>query len=728
MRWLRPLFLTRFRLPSRLPVRLPDRDTNEKVAAALYIAVAAVLVALAVRYVPGIRDSMDGFDEVAFDNLFVYRPPEDRKPSPIVIIDADTDSLHRMDDGFLRDEPRGWPWHRTFWGMIATYLQSRGAKVVGFDILFNETSVFHNSNDDLDFAGMVKALEMPVVFGAIINREGKPDRFAVPVPAEKLIFGAVNYDNDVFRTYYPAYAGVPTLGHQLAAIYRGQPRLIDEPFRLHYYGKPFKRLGPDGFDRGYTFNYVSAFRVLAPADAMFMMPENTPEEVQAKARAIAELERAANIGPETFKDKIVLIGGTAPALSDNKITPVSAQFPGVEVHATAIENLLTGDRVRVVGFGTVALVTLAGAVLTSFGVLFPRAAVYKFGAVALTVALLVGVTILLFGSFVGGRPIRFLPVAAPSLGILLAAFGAFTHSYFTEDRQRRTMFKYFAQSTSPEIAGAVAKKPELLNKRERREMTVMFSDLAGFTDLSESLDVEKLGDLMNRYLEEMTEIIVGANGGTLDKYIGDAIMGYWNPPVLDQPDHAARACRSALAILRREVELQPELRKFTSAKIYTRVGVNTGPMAWGNLGSSRKMSHTVMGDAVNLGSRLEGANKLYGSQILLSQSTAEQVRGQFVIRQLDLLRVKGKLKPMAVYELMAEGRPDELLALRVRLYEEALGHYRRQRWDEAERALLNLLRQVPADAPAQSLLTRVGKLRDDPPVPEWDGVYVSKDK
>jgi adenylate cyclase len=204
-------------------------------------------------------------------------------------------------------------------------------------------------------------------------------------------------------------------------------------------------------------------------------------------------------------------------------------------------------------------------------------------------------------------------------------------------------------------------------------------------------------------------------------------MSFWNG-LVDQPDHAVRACRSALAIKRREVEIAPDLQKLVDARIVTRIGVNTGPMAVGNLGSSRKLAYTVLGDAVNLGARLEPANKLYDTEVIISQATAEELNGQFVIRELDLLAVKGKTIPMAVYELIAEGPPASDVKEKLALYAAGLAHYRAQRWAEAEGSWTRLLKNFPNDGPAHKMLARVARLRHESLPPDWDGVYRSKEK
>ena len=686
------------RIPNRLPVHLPDRQTSQKWLAAGVIAVLATFIAIVWRHTAVISIPMGLLDDVLYDSMYEARPYEPRQDGGVVIVAISQADLDRLNRGkMVNGRAYPWPWPRMLYGTMARYLEQCGAKVVVFDLLFSEESVhqFHGLDDD-EFAGLIDDVRIPVIFGTVVGRDGTPGHFQPPV--KRPVLGAVDpASGGVLRDYEPLVHGFPSLAYRAVEACRGAPPGHAGRFRLHYYG-PHRT--PDD---GRTFPYVAASDVISGA-------LGDPGQV--------------GLDPGVFRGKVVLIGGIASSLQDQKAMPLSRDpYPGVEYQATAIENLLNGERVRVVPRVPAGALTLCVAFLAAGGTLIPRRVWVKLTAAGVVVALVVLLAVALFMA----PAIRYLPLAAPLVALLLATFGAFAWSYFTEDRQRQFISKAFALSTSPGIAEAISRNPEKLNLGgERREITVMFTDLAGFTDLSETMEVVKLAQVINTYMEAMSDEIVRQDG-YLDKYIGDAIMSFWNG-LVDQPDHAARACRAALGVKRRELEIAPDLQKLVEAKIVTRIGINTGPMAVGNLGSSRKLSYTVLGDAVNLAARLEPANKIYGSALIISQTVAEQVRGQFVMRELDLLRVKGKQRPMGVYELLAEGPPTEDLRARVGLYEDALEHYRAQRWNDAEGSLLKLLREFPADAPAAALLKRVAKLRHETLEPGWDGVYVAKEK
>jgi adenylate cyclase len=691
----------------RLPTRLPAHHPLLKVIAATLIAVLATALAAGTRNTRGLDVPLELLDDAIYDSLYLTRVPEGRADGHVVILAIDDKSLQEVGDGLLAGEKLGWPWPRVAWALLIPYLERCGAKLLAFDLVLSEVSSYqHSMSDDTQLADAVQAAKMPVIFGNYVGRDGKPGRFGPPI--KEPAFAAVNYEGGaIFREYIPVHYGMPSLGLRAVASAEGASRGSTERFRVHFYGPTVRRDGSG------TFRYVSISRVILAASEY---AEN------------GTVSSRLGFDPGVFRDKIVLVGAIAPALLDLKEAPrlrgaQSRAFPGVEFHATAIENMLHGQRVHPVGPAATATYTFVASLLGALGIIFPRRTWMKLFAAAATVALLGLIAVLLFR----GGTIIWLPLAVPLVGLVLSTVVAFAWSYLTEGRQRQLVFRALSQAVSPEMATEIERNPDALKLGgTRREMTVMFTDIAGFTDLSETMAVEKLTELMNYYLEEMSSVVLSEQG-YVDKYIGDAIMSFWNGPI-GQPDHAVRACRTALGMRQRELDMKDELARRGADKLLTRIGINTGPMALGNMGSSLKFSYTVLGDSVNLGSRLESANKLYGSQILMAQTTADLVKDLFVVRQLDLLRVKGKKQPMAVYELMAEGQPDGALRTRAEKYERALALYQKQQWDAAETVLTELTGDFPSDAPALNLIGRIYKLRADPPKPDWDGVYVAKDK
>jgi adenylate cyclase len=667
-----------------------------RLAAVSIIALVAWLIAMLPGAAAPIRPILDRANLFFYDTYYRLRPIESRADGPVVIVAVDQRSLDAIDKTYHY----GWPWPREFWGHIATYLGKAGPKVVVFDLLFTETSAYQSrTGDDDTFAELMGQVKAPVVFGSMVSPDGAWGHFAPPVKTPT--FGAVNLGDDkIFRRYTPPTNGRPTLA--LAALKAAgmEPRLPpDRPFLSHYYGPH------QASDGRRTFRYISAASVLGA-------------QLQGD-----EAARAAGLTPELFRNKIVLIGAITAGTYDLKSSPLSGQYPGVEVHATAIENLLAGQQVWIAPTIWGWLTPLLCAALTTAGVIYPRRAIAKAMAPVLAAAAILGIGILLFR----GSTIRWVPPVAALIATAFSSLAAFSWAYFMEDRQRRFMLKALSKVVSPAVAAQLARDPQRLALGTvRTDLTVLFTDLANFTNMSEGMGDEKVGELLNRYLGEMSDQVL-FNDGTLDKYIGDAIMCFWNAP-LPQSDHALRACRAALGITRREREIQADLTSYGAKQIHTRIGINTTSARVGFVGSSHLYNYTAIGDGVNLASRLEGANKLYGTSILLSQTTAEAVKDHFLIRKIDVLRVKGKRKPMAVYELLAENQTDSQLDALVRGYESAFAHYQLRQWDQAEMALLEVNRHSMDDAPSRALLNRIERLRIAPPPEDWDGVYDAKEK
>lgn len=428
------------------------------------------------------------------------------------------------------------------------------------------------------------------------------------------------------------------------------------------------------------------------------------------------LER--KVSPETLKDRIVLVGTTAPGLLDLRSTPLEKSYPGVEVHANIISGVLD-DMVRhqpawVMGMELLMLLAVALVTLLLAARLAPA------GQVLASVGL--AVAVVAFNLFAWNRGLV-LPLASSLLLIAVLFTFIMSWGYFVEAQGKRTITRLFGQYVPPDLVDEMAAHPETVSMEgQSRELTVMFSDVRDFTSISEGLPATELSALMNAYLTAMTHII-HKHRGTIDKYIGDAIMAFWGAPVADA-DHARNALLTACDMRDDLARLADEFkaRGWPALRIGIGIGINTGMMSVGNMGSEFRMAYTVMGDAVNLGSRLESLSKNYGATILVSESVVETVP-DFAYRCLDRVRVKGKLEPVRIYEPV--GAADALDAAtrhELREWEAFLAAYYGQRWDEAAR-VLGALRQAGDSKLYQLYAERIAQFRLAPPPADWDGVY-----
>ena len=424
------------------------------------------------------------------------------------------------------------------------------------------------------------------------------------------------------------------------------------------------------------------------------------------------------VAPEVLKDRIVLVGTTAPGLQDLRSTPVAPLYPGVEIHANLISGMLDGtikQRPPYVLGAEVVLLTIMG-VLLALGLPFLSPALSS-AATLLALALTTGVNLAIwqYGNLV-------LPVASGVLLILLLYALNMSYGYFVESRHKQRISGLFGQYVPPELVEEMSANPdEFSMESESREMTVLFSDVRGFTTISEGLDPRALSQLMNAYLTPMTRIIHG-HRGTIDKYMGDAIMAFWGAPVADE-HHARHAVLAGLEMERRLDSLAEEFKARGWPALRIGIGVNTGKMSVGNMGSEIRVAYTVMSDSVNLASRLEGLTKRYGVTMMVGEDTRAAVP-EVMFRELDRVRVKGKDEPVTIYEpLGLQGEVDKSRVDRIGLFHQALKFYRAQDWDKAELQLLNLQRAAPADGLYSAFLERVAWLRAHPPGPGWDGVF-----
>jgi adenylate cyclase len=315
----------------------------------------------------------------------------------------------------------------------------------------------------------------------------------------------------------------------------------------------------------------------------------------------------------------------------------------------------------------------------------------------------------------------------PVLTMMTIYLGITVYRYVTEEREKKKIRGAFQYYLTPSVVNEILKDPAKLKLGgDKKHLSVMFSDIRGFTTISEKLSPEELVRLLNEYLTAMTDIVFKYEG-LLDKYIGDAIMAVFGAP-LEQPDHALRACRTGLEMMAKLQELRAKWAAEGRPDVDIGVGINSGDMVVGNMGSEMRFDYTVMGDSVNLASRLEGTNKEYGTHIILSEFTYEIVKAELYCRELDAVRVKGKKRPVRLYELLGERRDAAQWQPWVEPFETGLAEYRAGRWDEAMAAFNKVQEIRPGDYPAQLYVERCTALKAHPPEGEWDGVFTMTKK
>jgi adenylate cyclase len=422
------------------------------------------------------------------------------------------------------------------------------------------------------------------------------------------------------------------------------------------------------------------------------------------------------LAPGALRDKIVLLGFTYFG-HDNARTPFSSAVPGVEVHATAVDNLLAGDWLHRSPWWLDALIVLGFGLLLVL-LYWPRwrlGPLLRFGGSLLLLAGYLFATQLAFA-----RAQLWLPWVGPLSAFGLVSLVCLALSYLGEERARRRLRVAFAHYLSDDVIEQLIERPGALKLGgERRELSVLFSDIRGFTGLAEGLSPERLTELLNGYLTPMTEIVL-AQRGLLDKYIGDAIMAVFGAPLPD-PNHAAAACETALRMSEALVGLRVEWRTAGLPELEIGIGINTGPMSVGNMGSAERFDYTVVGDHVNLGSRIEGLNKRFGTRILVSQTTRRAVGPAFTFREIDRVAVKGKRAPVRLFELRHRGPPDPEADAWLEDFQGALAAYRARRFDEAA-AAFDRLAAERADRPSAVYAQRCRRLAAEPPGEHWDGV------
>lgn len=641
--------------------------------------------------------------------------------TPIVQIALDQQSL----DWGAKENGLSWPWPRESYGLILDFCQRAGARAVAFDLLFTEPSAY-GPEDDRAFAAALG--KVPTAGSVALARTATATALPAVIGRNRLQLGG----SPPQRVPYAGGAWpIPELAPAFSTI--GNVTAMPDPDGIYRRVSLLDRVGDETVPALGLALYLAAQPdavVTAQSEALrigdaevpldadgstilrFRGPAMTFPTFSAAALIQSELRLREggipSVDPTRLRDAYVIFGLTAPGLYDLRSTPTDGVFPGMEIHATALDNLLTNSLLRDSPPTLNIAFTFVLALLTGLTVRFITRAWHTIALAAVTIPLplLAGVA-----AYKGGW---WLPVATPTVAVVAALGTGLLVNYAMEGRKRRFIKRAFNQYLHPTVIEQLVEHPERLRLGgERRELTIFFSDLQGFTTLSETLDPEALTTLLNDYLTAMTDIILDA-GGTIDKYEGDAIIAFWNAP-LDQPDHAERAVRAALACQERLTALRPAYRERVGRDLFMRIGINTGPAIVGNMGSQRRFDYSMLGDAVNLAARLEGVNKEFGTFTLISGATRARLGAAFALKEIGCVGVVGRKEPVHIFEPLPE--PDaaaEQLAFKAALDCFSAGEFA----DAASR----FEQLADADRTAAIYAERCRDLSAAPP-PVWDGVW-----
>jgi len=747
---------------------------------------AALLAAAAASLDPG--GQLDNFERRTLD----ARARHHAAPTPfserIVVLDITEETIERLRPLYGR-----WPWPRSLHGEVAEYLAADGAAAIGFDLLFAEPVTRREvDGDDWEaLAALASSADLAEVRGELVRRidalqpglgdsrfatsvaragnvfqaavfapgEGAPAGSetalhpAVPVAAasdaavrgQALLpyaalaqasrgIGHINAlpdDDGTYRRFFPLLwpgerqAAHPALGLAIAAHVRGVPlgSLRREAAGLAIGDSVLPLLADDSAWIAY-----SGGRLRRQADGSEQFESfyrHIPYEQVLATKDLLAAGQAAPLAPGAFRDKIVLVSAQAAGLSDLRATPFSPVTPGIEIHANIIDSLLAGRFLRAPGAAAAFLLTLAASLAVAFY------------AQALRFRLSVPLALATGGGYAGIAWVAYgqgwiLPLVVPGMAMALAYGGVLLARAARAERDRRWLRTAFGHYLAPAVLEEVLRAPDRLRLGgERRRMTVLFSDVAGFTSISEKLPPERVSALLNDYLDRMTACVARTDG-TLDKFVGDAVMAEWNAP-LAQPDHAARACETALAMLEEVSRHGTAWQDAGGGALAIRIGINTGEMVVGNMGSRQVFDYTVIGNEVNTASRLEPLNKAFGTRIIVAGATRDEAEaqrpGHFAFRPLGRVSPKGRAEPLAIFELA--GRREELdeAALdRLAAFEKAMERYLARRFGEALPLFRHILDQQPQDGPAAVFAALCQDCLADPPPAGWDGVFVQTEK
>ncbi len=708
---------------------------------------------------------IETLENLAYDfRLQLTLPDEiDKK---VIIIDIDEKSLTQIGQ---------WPWERNVLGNIVDNLfDYYQIDVLGFDIVFAEKDE-DPSDRILQQLENSPVAENETFIQILDNNKNKLQRdkqFAESLKGRKTVLGIIfnstdrnlskgelpkaipNFNQNVIDSFaFTEAAGytanVSILQNNATSAGFFDNPFIDEdgvfrrvPLLQAYNGKMYSslaleivrtsmnkntlKLGYGSTDdteniKSLEWIYIGDTAIPVDEHSAVMVPYIGPQKTFEYFSAADILNKS--IPAEQLRNKLAIFGTSAAGLLDLRTTPLESAFPGVEVHANIIQGILDQSIKHkpeyMIGF-EILLIFIFGAVLTfALPVLSP--------AWSTVSALIASAIILLLDNYAWNELMVIMPVASPLILVGLLYVMNMSFGFFVESRGKRQLTHLFGQYVPPELVDEMSRNLKEINlDGELRKMTVLFTDVRGFTTISENMEPKELTSFINAFLTPLTHVI-HHNRGTIDKYMGDAIMAFWGAPLKD-PQHARNAINAGMEMLEAIKVLNKKFSKQGKPEIKIGIGINTGEMNVGNKGSEFRVDYTVLGDAVNLGSRLEGLTKSYGVEFIVNETTQHEVP-EYEYRMLDFVKVKGKDKPVTIYEPVdLVENIDKVTRTRIKEFHHALSLYRKQKWDDAEQILFQLSQEEPERKIYRIYLDRIAYFRNNTPDDKWNGVFTHTSK
>ena len=702
--------------------RVKNHAIRVAVIVAVTVAVVLVLEGLSLFQRP---------ENIWYDSRMVRTASSHGPSDEIAVVLLDQDSL----DWAQQELGWSWPWPRSAYGDIVSYFNLGGAASLAFDVLFTEPSVYGPQDD----AAFVQAcaeygrVVQTVYFEASQGRDSLwKEAFPQPPLQNDLAqASAISSDEDLLfpidsiATSAAVLGNIPGSSGWDKVIRRAKAYRPCQSYLVPTLGvAPLFAAGEDGPDPELEPKNGRLLRFQPSLDSY--VPYSAGQILQSYYAIQAGQEPL--LESDMFQDMYVFFGFYAPGLFDICTTPMSAVYPGVGVHITQLDNYLQDSFLSPTTFpvevALVVVLAFLGAVPLSLAEIFRLHKLNVLVSVAWMAIFGLLFVVLSYGVFAAGFV---LPMMPPLVALVLAFFSAMVVSYRQEGRQRRYLKSAFRHYLSPAVIDTLIAHPEsLVLGGERRHISIFFSDVQGFTSISERLSPEELTSLLNDYLSQMTDILL-ESGGTIDKYEGDAIIAFWNAPV-ELHDHGRRAVEAMIRCQEKLAQLRPQLEQRAGRPFYMRVGINTGDAVVGNMGSSSRFDYTMLGDSVNLAARLEGLNKQFGTYSMCSAASKEEALAfgtELRFRELARVAVVGKKEAVTVFEPMNASEYAERQAV-LDAFSQGLQLFYQGKFPEALEAFSAIQKE---DAPAAHYVAKCRELLENPPdLSSWEGVWVATSK